>query len=131
MRGGHFIPDDVVLRRYHAGIRNLFNLYLPVLDSCHIIDNSCQEPLLLAKYDHSGWQIMDAEKLEFIQELCMKQDNLTELLMEGFRKAVAKAIAEHEREGRGDMVRAAQAGPDGCWKPRQEHAEAQNSLPHA
>lgn len=51
--------------------------------------------------------------------------------MEGFRKAVAKAIAEHEREGRGDMVRAAQAGPDGCWKPHRESVETQNPTPHA
>lgn len=61
-RGGHFIPDEVVLRRYRAGIKNLFDIYLPLLDSCHIVDNSCQAPLLLAKYDGIGWHIADEEK---------------------------------------------------------------------
>ena len=28
--GGHFVPDEVVRRRYSAGIRNFFGLYRPV-----------------------------------------------------------------------------------------------------
>lgn len=31
--GGHNIPEDVVRRRYNAGINNLSKLYLPICDS--------------------------------------------------------------------------------------------------
>lgn len=39
-RGGHSIPPDVVTRRYHAGIRNMRDLYLPLADVASIYDNS-------------------------------------------------------------------------------------------
>jgi predicted ABC-type ATPase len=38
--GGHNIPEDVICRRYWAGINNLSNLYLPICDYWLIIDNS-------------------------------------------------------------------------------------------
>src|SRR5207247_622613 len=31
--GGHRIPDDVIVRRYSAGLRNMRYLYLPLADS--------------------------------------------------------------------------------------------------
>jgi predicted ABC-type ATPase len=40
--GGHNIPEDVILRRYLAGIKNLGKLYLPVCDYWILIDNSEQ-----------------------------------------------------------------------------------------
>jgi predicted ABC-type ATPase len=39
-RGGHHVSDDVVRRRFGAGIRNLFESCLPVVDSGQIYDNS-------------------------------------------------------------------------------------------
>ena len=38
--GGHNIPLNVISRRYVAGIRNLFNLYMEEVDSWVIYDNS-------------------------------------------------------------------------------------------
>ncbi len=38
--GGHNIPTDVILRRYDAGLSNLFQLYMPVCDSWSLYDNS-------------------------------------------------------------------------------------------
>jgi len=38
--GGHDIPDDVVRRRYWAGMKNLSQLFLPICDYWTIIDNS-------------------------------------------------------------------------------------------
>ena len=40
LQGGHNIPNDVILRRYNAGIANLSKLYIPVCDYWMIIDNS-------------------------------------------------------------------------------------------
>ncbi len=38
--GGNHIPDDVVRRRYHAGIRNFFSLYAPIAHQWWFYDNS-------------------------------------------------------------------------------------------
>ena len=38
--GGHNIPIDVIYRRYEAGLSNLFQLYMPVVDSWSLYDNS-------------------------------------------------------------------------------------------
>jgi len=40
MSGGHNIPEDVIYRRYKAGIANLSELYIPVCNYWIIIDNS-------------------------------------------------------------------------------------------
>jgi len=38
--GGHHIEKEVIERRYKNGIVNLFKLYLPIVDSTMIFDNS-------------------------------------------------------------------------------------------
>ena len=38
--GGHNIPEDVIRRRYVAGITNLFRLYMQVVDSWAVYANS-------------------------------------------------------------------------------------------
>ena len=38
--GGHYVPEATIRRRYDVGIRNLFNLYIPVCDYWIMIDNS-------------------------------------------------------------------------------------------
>jgi predicted ABC-type ATPase len=39
-RGGHHVPDEVVRRRYHGGIRNLLTLYQQIADRWVVYDNS-------------------------------------------------------------------------------------------
>lgn len=38
--GGHNIPEDVIERRYTNGIKNLFDLFIPIVDCFSIYDNS-------------------------------------------------------------------------------------------
>lgn len=40
LEGGHNIEDHVIERRYVRGIKKLFNIYLPIVDSAFIFDNS-------------------------------------------------------------------------------------------
>lgn len=47
--GGHDIPKEVIERRYHKGIKNLFEIYLPIVDKCFIFDNSEGEQILIAE----------------------------------------------------------------------------------
>ncbi|GAB3820927.1 zeta toxin family protein [Pontibacter rugosus] len=38
--GGHNIPEDVIRRRYKKGVKNLFELFIPICDYWIVIDNS-------------------------------------------------------------------------------------------
>lgn len=38
--GGHDIPAHIVERRYRQGVRNLFDIFIPAVDSWTIVDNS-------------------------------------------------------------------------------------------
>lgn len=38
--GGHHVPKHIIARRYYAGIKNLFDIYIPVSDYWMIFDNS-------------------------------------------------------------------------------------------
>lgn len=50
--GGHSIPEDVISRRYIKGIKNLFRIYLPIVDIALIFDNSFGKPELIAKKEN-------------------------------------------------------------------------------
>lgn len=51
-QGGHNIPTDVIERRYEAGLQNLFQLYIPIVDYWALYDNSSCPSERIA----SGWQ---------------------------------------------------------------------------
>lgn len=40
LSGGHDIPPDVIYRRYWAGLRNLFEIFVPVVDLWSLYDNT-------------------------------------------------------------------------------------------
>lgn len=55
--GGHFIPDEDVKRRYEGGIRNLVDLFIPVVNHWSIHDNSDYNlgtPKLIARDEKNG-----------------------------------------------------------------------------
>lgn len=50
--GGHHVPEDVIRRRYAAGMRNFSNLYQPLANSWAVYDNShLPHPMMIA---HGG-----------------------------------------------------------------------------
>ena len=49
LSGGHNIETDVIERRYMSGIRNLFDIYVPIVNNVLIIDNSEATHQLIAK----------------------------------------------------------------------------------
>ncbi len=42
-------PRPVIIRRYHAGLKNLFNLYIPICDYWMLFDNSKLHSELIAE----------------------------------------------------------------------------------
>lgn len=39
-KGGHNIPADIIIRRYWEGLRNLFQIYMPIVDTWLLVNNS-------------------------------------------------------------------------------------------
>ena len=46
-QGGHDIPDDVIRRRFAAGLRNFDTVYKAEVDTWALYDNSGESPRLL------------------------------------------------------------------------------------
>ena len=49
IEGGHNIETEVIKRRYINGIKNLFQIYLTIVDEVMIFDNSGEKPELIAE----------------------------------------------------------------------------------
>ena len=39
-KGGHDIPKDIIVRRYWEGLDNLFKIYMPIVDTWILVNNS-------------------------------------------------------------------------------------------
>lgn len=67
--GGHNIEAEVIERRYKNGIKNLFELYLPIVDELLIIDNSSDHLEYLAQKTNNGEiNIINFEKFQKLSE---------------------------------------------------------------
>jgi predicted ABC-type ATPase len=68
-QGGHRIPDDIIVRRYAAGLRNMRYLYLPLADIALIYDNSDDSGTLIAAQHLDGpFTIHDQRRWSQIEE---------------------------------------------------------------
>ena len=47
--GGHNIPAEVIERRYYTGLKNLFHLYIPIVNNWLLVDNSGEEFQVIAE----------------------------------------------------------------------------------
>lgn len=54
LEGGHNIDRETIIRRYHTGIRYLFDIYLPLADGALIFDNSSSKLQLIAQKTIDG-----------------------------------------------------------------------------
>ncbi len=45
--GGHFVPDEIVIRRFYQGWENYQNLYRPIVNEWSVYDNSTGRLILL------------------------------------------------------------------------------------
>lgn len=55
-QGGHSIPVETIKRRYERGLKNFFNLYLPLLDNWWFYDNSGSSPHLVSEQNINSAQ---------------------------------------------------------------------------
>ena len=47
-KGGHNIPSDIIRRRFYEGIDNLFRIYMPIVDTWVLADNSMMPRSIVA-----------------------------------------------------------------------------------
>lgn len=67
--GGHNIPTDVVYRRFDAGLRNFFQLYLPIVDCWAFYDNSdCPAQKLACGWGEGNVELIMPERFQELQE---------------------------------------------------------------
>ena len=65
--GGHNIPEDIIRRRYTAGITNLFKLFIPIVDYWAIYDNTERHRKKVATGYLGKKDIFDTELFNTIQ----------------------------------------------------------------
>ncbi len=66
--GGHHIPEEVVVRRYYRGLKNLFTIFLDEVDYALIFDNSGPNSELIAEKDQD-LIIRNFTKFELLKSL--------------------------------------------------------------
>ena len=47
-QGGHNIPEEIIRRRFTAGLKNFEQLYAPKVDAWALYNNSGEQPVLLS-----------------------------------------------------------------------------------
>ncbi len=68
LEGGHTIPSDIIERRYLNGIKNLFSIYIPIVDELMIFDNSqMKSELIASKSEDSLLEIRNVQKFNYLK----------------------------------------------------------------
>lgn len=47
-KGGHFISEEIIKRRYKKGLINLFDVFIPLSDNWYIFDNSEERLIIIS-----------------------------------------------------------------------------------
>ncbi len=69
LEGGHNIPNDLIERRFHRGIVNLFDIYLEIVDQVLIFDNSDGiHELIAEKTGNEKLNIIDKNKFNELKD---------------------------------------------------------------
>ena len=68
--GGHNIPEDVIIRRYYAGLKNLTTIYQQICDIVLVYDNSRSIPVLIyEKSESADIQVHDPNRYNILRSM--------------------------------------------------------------
>jgi predicted ABC-type ATPase len=68
LEGGHNIETEVIRRRYHNGIKNLFQIYIPIVNEVMIFDNSeGKHDLIAEKTFESEIRVLNENKFNSLK----------------------------------------------------------------
>ncbi len=60
-QGGHSIPEPDIRRRYQRGLKNLFNLYLPIVDFAYVYNGAILPPVAVWNREGKVETVLDTE----------------------------------------------------------------------
>lgn len=69
IEGGHNIESNVIARRYQNGIKNLFQIYLPIVNKAMLFDNSDNIYQLIAEKQDNKINIIDNNKYKTLTKI--------------------------------------------------------------
>lgn len=97
LEGGHNIETEIIKRRYIRGIKNLFEIYLPIADEVMIFDNSeGKHDLIAEKIFNYEIDVLNEIKFNQKKNTTMKTHKRTsnqKRILEGMDKVYEKLIA--------------------------------------
>lgn len=67
--GGHHIPENIIRRRYDLGIKNMFNLYIPIADYWMLINNSNSPFEIIAEGSKSNLSLKNNTTWDYLKKL--------------------------------------------------------------
>jgi predicted ABC-type ATPase len=101
IEGGHNIDPNVICRRYYNGIKNLFQIYLPIVNKAMLFDNSDKKYQLIAEKQEDELFIIDEIKFKYLKKYQMKNNkkNISdrEKILLGMDKVCDNLIALKKR----------------------------------
>lgn len=65
--GGHDVSDVTVRRRWQAGLRSLFEIYVPLVDAWSLADNSGPDLAEVTRGEHVRVEVINHELWEHYQ----------------------------------------------------------------
>ena len=71
-QGGHDIPMDVINRRFYRGLKNLFGLYIPLVNRWKVFDNYLSPPVQIAAGTRTRKLILQEQKWKALNQLAQK-----------------------------------------------------------
>lgn len=69
VQGGHHIPEDVIRRRHPKGLKNLFQIYRPLIDRWTLHDNTAAPSHKIASETNGDLVIFDLEAFAKIEQI--------------------------------------------------------------
>jgi predicted ABC-type ATPase len=71
-KGGHNIPKDIIVRRYREGLDNLYNIYMPIVDTWVLVNNAEMPRTIIATGGREQDTIINDNRLYKIIEEYVK-----------------------------------------------------------
>jgi predicted ABC-type ATPase len=71
-QGGHDIPTAVIKRRFHRSLKNLFWLYIPLVNRWKVFDNYLSPPEQIAAGTRTRKMILQEQRRKTLNELAQK-----------------------------------------------------------
>ena len=68
LKGGHHVPKEDIVRRYHLGLKRFFNQYKPLAHEWILYDNTYNDMRKIAHQRPDGFDIHEPHIWEFLEE---------------------------------------------------------------